>query len=116
MPQQNWSVESTISRAFKAGPAARLGVNQLFPEETRGCTDPNGTRLSLESLLWGPVNDEWLSTHEVFYGSRPPLLLLPFFYPAFHRIPRTRKTEPRARMRYFLNFGYNCGRDCYTLL
>ena len=128
-PQQNGPVESAISRAFTAGHAARLGVPQLYPdirlEEIRGCIDAAGTNLWLESLLWASecynraatsVNDEWLSPHEIFYGSRPRLPLLPFLQPAYHRVPRQRKTDPRARMCYFLNFGYNHGRDCYRLL
>ena len=128
-PQQNGPVESAISRAFKAGHAAGLRVPQLYPdirvEEIRGCTDAAGTSLWLESLLWASecynraatsVNDEWLSPHEIFYGSRPRLPLLPFLQPAYHRVPRQRKTDPRARMCYFLNFGYNHGRDCYRLL
>ena len=94
-PQQNGPVESAISRAFKAGHAARLGVPQLYPdirlEKIRGCTDAAGTSLWLESLLWASecynraatsVNDEWLSPHEIFYGSRPRLPLLPFLQPA----------------------------------
>ena len=117
------------SRDFKAGPAARLEVPQLYPdirlEETQGCTDAAGTSLWLKSLLWASecynraaisVNDKWLSPHEMFYGSRPRLLLLPFLQPAYHRVPRQQKTDPRARMCYFLNFGYNHGRDCYRLL
>ena len=31
-------------------------------------------------------------------------------------MPRQRKTEPRANLCYFLNFGYNQGRDCSKLL
>ena len=62
------------------------------------------------------MNDEWLSPHEIFYGSRPRLPLLPFLQPAYHRVPRQRKTDLRARMCDFLNFGYNHGRDCYRLL
>ena len=128
-PQQNGPVASAISRAFKAGRAARLGVPQLYPdirlEEIRGCTDAAETSLWLESLLWAlecynraatSVNDEWLSPHESFYGSRPRLPLLPFLQPAYHRVPRQRKTDPRARMCYILNFGCNRGRDCYRLL
>ena len=128
-PQQNGPVESAILRAFKAGHAARLGLPQLYPdtrlEEIRGCTDAAGTSLWLESLLWASefynraatsVNDEWLSPHEIFYGSRPRLPLLPFLQPAYHRVRRQWKTDPRARMCYFLNFGYNHGRDCYQLL
>ena len=128
-PQKNGPVESVISRAFKAGHAARLGVPQLYPdirlEEIRGCTDAAGTNFRLESLLWASecynraatsVNDEWLSPHEVFYGSRPRLPLLPFLQLAYHRVPRQWKTDPRDRMCYFLNVGYYHGRDCYRLL
>ena len=128
-PQQSGPVESAISRAFKAGHAARLGVPQLYPdihlEDIRGCNDAAGTILWLESLLWASecynsaatsMNDEWLFPHEVFYGSRPRLPLLPFLQPAYHRVPQQRKTDPRARMCFFLNFGYNHGRDCYRLL
>ena len=83
-PQQNGPVESAISRAFKAGHAARLGVPQLYPdirlEDIRGCSDAAGTSLWLESLLWASecynraatsVNDEWLSPHEIVrqYGA-----------------------------------------------
>ena len=128
-PQKNGPVESAISRAFKPAHAALLGVRQLYPdirvEEIRGCTDAAGTSLWLESLLWvsesynrgaTSVNDEWLSPHEIFYGSRPRLPLLPFRQPAYHRVPRQRKTNPRARMCYFLDFGYNHGQDFYRLL
>ena len=99
--QHNGPVESAISRAFKAGHAARLGVSQLYPdirlEEIRGCTDAARTNLWLESLLWASecynkaatsANDEWLSPHEIFYGSRPRLPLLPSLHPAYHRVPR----------------------------
>ena len=91
---------------FNAGFAARLGGPYLFPDvrlkETRGCTDSTGTKLWLESLLWGSecfnraassANDGWLSPHEVFYGGRPPLPLLPFFHPAYYRTPRARKMD-----------------------
>ena len=62
------------------------------------------------------MNDERLSSHETFYGRRPRLPLLPSLQPAYHRVPRQRKTHPRARMCFFLSFGYNHGRDCYRLL
>ena len=62
------------------------------------------------------MNDACLSPYEVFYGSRPRLPLLSFLQPTYHRVPRKRKTDPRARMCYFLNFGDNHGRDCYRLL
>ena len=94
-PQQNGPVESAISRAFKAGHAARHGVPQLYPdirlEEIKGWTEAAGTSLWLESLLWASecynrvatsVNDEWLCPHDTFYGSRTRLPLLPFLQPA----------------------------------
>ena len=129
-PQQNGSVESTISRAFKTGHTARLGVPQLYPYirlgEVRSCTDAAGTSLWLGSLLWAleclnraaiSVNDEWLSYHDIFDGSRPRLPLQPFLQPAYHREPRQRKMDPPARMcYYFLSLGFNHGRDCYRLL
>ena len=62
------------------------------------------------------MNDEWLSPYEIFYGSRPRLPPLRSLQPAYHRVQRQRKTDPRARMCYFLNFGYNHGGDCYRLL
>ena len=99
-PQQNGPVKSAISRELKAGHAARHGVPQLYPdirlEEIRGCTDAAGTILWLELLLWASecfhsaatlVNDEWLSPHNIFYGSRARLPLLHFFQPAYHRVP-----------------------------
>ena len=55
-PQQNGPVESAISRAFKAGHAARLGLPQLYPdirlEAVRSCTDAAGTCFWLEVLFW----------------------------------------------------------------
>lgn len=51
-PQQNGPAETAITGAFKAGHAARLGVHHRL-EETRGCTDPVGISVWLESLLWG---------------------------------------------------------------
>ena len=42
--------------------------------------------------------------------------LLPFFQSVYYRIPRQRKTEPRAHMCHFLNVWYNHGRDYYKLL
>ena len=62
------------------------------------------------------MNEEWLSPRDIFYGSRPRLRLLPLFQPAYHRLPRQQKTDPRACMCYFLNSGYNHGRNCYRLL
>ena len=128
-PQHSRPVESAISQASKAVHAARLGVPQLYPDiclgEVRGCIDAAGTSLWLESLLWASdrynraatsVNEEWLSPHERFYGSRPRLLLLLFLQLAYRRVPRQRKTDPQAGMRCFIKFVYNHGRGCYRLL
>ena len=99
-PQQNGPVESGLSRALKAGYAARLEVNKLFPDvhldQLKGVRDPDGASLWTESVLWASeglnrsattVNSGMLSPHEVFFGSRPPMPILPFYKPAYHRIP-----------------------------
>ena len=91
-PHQNGPVESALWRAFKAGHAARLGISNIYPDirvnEVRGSTDAAATSLWMESLLWASecfnrsataANDGWLSPHEIFYGNRPLLPLLPFF-------------------------------------
>ena len=62
------------------------------------------------------ANGGWLSPHEILCGSRPPLPLLPFFHPAYHRVPRQRIRDPRARLCYFLNIGCNHGHNCQKLL
>ena len=106
-PQQNGPEESALWRAFKAGRAARLGVSNIYPgirlNEVAGSTDAAATSLWMESLLWASegfnrsttaANDGWLSPHEIFYGNRPPLPLLPFFQPAYHRVPRQRRVIP----------------------
>ena len=124
-PQQNGPVESGLSRAIKAGHAARIEVNRLFPdvhlEQMKGVRDPDGTNLWMESVLWTSegfnrsattANSCMLSPYESFYGSRPPMSTLPFCKPAYHRIPRQGKLDRQARLCYFLNFGYNHGSDC----
>ena len=55
-PQQNGPVESTgLSRAIKAGHAARIEVNRLFPdvhlERLKGVRDPDGSILWMDSVL-----------------------------------------------------------------
>ena len=128
-PQQNGPVESALWRAFNADHGARLEVSNIYPDirlyEVVGSTDVAATSLWMESLLWASecskrsatvANDGWLSPHEIFYGNRPPLLLLLFLQPAYHRLHRRRKSDPRARLCYFLNFGYNHGHDCHKLL
>ena len=128
-PQQNGPVESALWRAVKAGHAARLGILKNCPDtrvnEVKGSTDAAATSLWMESLLWASecfnrsataANDGWLSLHDIFYGGRPLLPLLPFFQPAYHRVPRQHKSDTRARLCYFFNFGYNHGHDCRKLL
>ena len=128
-PQQNGPVESGLSRAIKAGHAARIEVNRLFPDvhldQLKGVRDPDGTGLWMESVLWASegfnrsattANAGMLSPHEIFFGSRPPMPILPFFQPAYHRIPRHGKLERQARLCYVLNFGYNHGRDCIKIM
>ena len=124
-PQQNGPVESGLSRAIKAGHAARIEVNRLFPdvhlEQRKGVRDPDSTSLLMESVLWAlegfnrsatTANGGMLSPHKIFYGSRPPMPTLPFCKPAYHRIPRQGKLDRQARPCYFLNFGYKHGSDC----
>ena len=93
--------------------------------EVKGFTDVAATSLWMESLLWASecfnrsvtaANDGWLSPHEIFYGNRSPLPLLPFFQPTYHRVPRQHKSDPRACLCYIFNFGYNHGYDCHKLL
>ena len=128
-PQQNGPVESALWRGFKAGHAARLGIKKNYPDirvnEAKRSTDGVATSLWVESLLWASecfnrsataANDGWLSPHKIFYGSRLPLPLLPFFRLAYHRVPRQHEIDPRARLCYFYNFGYNHGHDCHKLL
>ena len=128
-PQQNGPVESGLSRALKAGHAARLDVNKLFPDvhldKLEGVRDPDGASLWMESVLWASegfncsattANSGMLSPHEVFFGSRPPMPVLPFCKPAYHRIPRQTKMDRQARPCVFLNFGYNHGSDCFKVM
>ena len=79
----------------------------------------------MESVLWASdgfnrsattANGGMLSPYETFYGSRPPMLTLPFCKPAYHRIPRRGKLDRQARLCYFLNFGYNHGSDCIKIM
>ena len=128
-PQRNGPVESALWGAFKAGRAARLRISNIYLDirlhEVTGSTDVEATSLWTESLLWASecfnrsataANEGWLSPHDIFYGTRPPLPLLPFFRPANHRVPRQLKSNPRACLCCFLNFCYNHGHDCHKLL
>ena len=108
-PQQNGPVKSAVAMIVKAGWTARLESNKIFPnvhlEGLKGVRDRVGMKQGLESVLWAAetfnrsassTNVGIISLHEVFYGGRPPLPLLPFFQPAYHRAPQQRKTDPRA--------------------
>ena len=128
-PQQNGPVESGLSRAIKAGHAACVEVNRLFPdvhlERLKGVRDPDGSSLWMESALWTSAgfnrstitaNSGMLSPYEVFFESHPPMPVLPFCKPAYHRVPRHAKLDRQARPCYFLNFGYNHGRDSLKIM
>ena len=127
--QQNSHVESGLSRAIKAGHAERLEVNRLFPDihlnRLTGMRDPDSSSLWMEYDLWVSegfnrsatvVNIGVLSPQEISYEFRPPMPVLPFCKPAYHRILRWRKIDPQARPCYFLNFGYNHGSDCFKIM
>ena len=62
------------------------------------------------------ANSGILSPHEVFFGCRPPMPVLPFCKPVYHRIPRQSKLDRQARLFYFLNFGYSRGSDCFKVM
>ena len=77
-PQQKGPVESGLSRAIKAGHAARIEVNRLFPDvhpkRLKGVRDPDSSSLWMESVLWASegfnrsatmVNGRMLSPHKV---------------------------------------------------
>ena len=128
-PQQNGPVESGLSRAIKAGHAARIEANRLFSdvqlEQLKRVRDPDGTSLWMESVLWASegfnrsattANSGILSPYEMFYGSRPPMPTLPFCKPAYHRVSRQGKLNHQARPCYFFNFGYNHGNDCMKIM
>ena len=79
----------------------------------------------MESVLWASegfirsaitANSGMLSIHEVFFGGRPPMPVVPFFKPAYDRVPRQSKMDRQARPCFFLNFGYNHGSDCFNIM
>ena len=122
-------MESGLSRAIKPGHAERLEVNRLFPDirldRLTGVRDPDSSSLWMEYGLWVSegfnrsvtmVNSGVLSPQEISYEVRPPMPVLSFCKPAYHRVPRWRKMDPQARPCYFLNFGYNRGSDCFKIM
>ena len=99
--QQNGPVESGLSRAIKAGHAARLQVNKLFPdvyfERLKGVRDPDGSSVWIGYVLWASegfnrsattANSGMLFPYEVFFEGRPPIPALPSCKPAYHHVPR----------------------------
>ena len=91
----------------------------------RGCTDAEATSLWLELLLEASecfnkvaisVNDEWLSSHEMFLRE-PPALATKSLPPAdLSPCTTTAGDGSPGRMCYFFNIGYNHERECYRLL
>ena len=105
--QQNDPVRRGLSTALKVGHAAQIELNKLFPdihlELLKEVQNPNGTSFWLKLVLWAceglncsatTANSGMLSAHEVLYGGLPPMLVLPFCKPAYHRVSRRRKMEP----------------------
>ena len=128
-PQQNGRVESRLKKAIKAGHAARLEVNKLFPvihlEKRKGVRDPDGSSLWMESVLWAceglnhsatTANNGMLSPHEVLLEDHPLMMVLPFCKPAYHRVSRRSKMDPQARPWFSLNCEYNHGSDCFKIM
>ena len=90
--QQNGPVENGLSRAIKAGHAARIEVNNLFPNvhlpgDTQGSSRPGWLEFVYGVCLWvseglnrsaTTTNSGMLSLHEVFFGGRPSMPVLPF--------------------------------------
>ena len=127
--QQNGLVESGLSRAIEARHAARLEVNKLFPdvhlERLKGVRDLDDSSLWMESVFWASegfnrsattANSGMLASHEVFFGGRPPMPVLPSCKPAYHRVRRESQMDRQARPCVFLNFGYNHGSDCFKIM
>ena len=79
----------------------------------------------MESGLWTSegfnrsattANSGMLSPNEVFFRGRPPIPILPFCKPAYHRVPRQSKIDDQTRPCLFLNFGDNHGSDCFKIV
>ena len=114
---------------IKAGHAARVEVNKLFPdvhlERLKGVRNPDGSSLWMESVLWASegfnrsattANSGMLSPHEVLFGGHPPMPILPFCKPAYDRVPRQNIMDRPARPCHFLTFRYNHGSDCFRFM
>ena len=77
------------------------------------------------SLFCGPLRSSTAPDHgdqrhtfpkRGFFGGHPPMPVLPFCKPAYHRVPWQSKMDPQARPRYLLNFGYNHGSNCFKVM
>ena len=114
---------------IKAGHTARIEATKLFLdvhlERLKGVRDPDRSSLWMESVFWASegfnrsattTNSCMLSPHEVFFRGRPPMPVLPFCKPAYHRVPWQSKMDRQARPCYFLNFGYNHESDCFKVM
>ena len=104
-------------------------MSKLFPdahvERLKGVRDPDGSRLWMESILWASeglsrsattANSDMLSPHEVFFRGRPPMPVLPFCTPVYHRVPRQSKINRQTRPYFSLNFGYNHRSDFFKIM
>ena len=79
----------------------------------------------MDSVFWASkgfnrsattTNSGMLSPHEIFFRGRPPMPVVPFCKPAYHRVPWQSKMDRQARPCFFLNFGYNHGSDCFKVM
>ena len=100
-PLQNGPVESGLSRAINAG-----HVGRRAPRKTQGSAKPGRLKV-MDGVCFviirgfnrstATANSNMGSPLEVFYGSCPPMPVLLFCKPAYHRVPRRRRMDPYAR-------------------
>ena len=116
-PQQNGPMECELSRATKAGHAARIEVKRHFPdahlERLKGVRDPDGTSLWMESVLWASegfnrsattANSGMLSPYEAFNGSGSPMPVLACVQGGVPSIPAAGQTGPAGAHVLFPKF------------
>ena len=107
-PQLNGPVKRELSRVIKVGHAARLETNKLFPdihlERLKEVRDPDGSSLWMETVLGvsegfnhsaTTVNSGMLFLQKVLFGGLPPMPVLLFCKPGYHRVPRRSKMDLR---------------------
>ena len=122
-PQQNGPVESELSRAIKAGHAARIEVSRFFPdvhlEQSQGSSGPGRHQFMDVVCLVGfgrfqPLRDYGEHRHALPVRDilrEPPAGAGLICKPAYDRVPRQGKLDGQARPCYFLHYGYNHGSD-----